>query len=693
MVVSKIDPALEYKENKEIEEEDKNKDVSLYGMSIKGNEVVIAVGQIKEDYKKFDITYVPVYLVVDEKEKIYQVGIYEFMSSSYSSLIDDDGDLDISLIEGPLLFSFVTKDYIKKCIENENLPIDDEPLEKAPDSLNDVKKDKITNALNIDEDDDDDYPEEESYEDDEKRRKKYIPRKATIWVRAFLHNDLYDIKDVESNGDCLFAVVREGFKDVGRHIQVNKLRGILAEYMNHKNFETYKEYYDMTQTGIDNLNDEIKKMSIDGNTKKKEYMKLKKELQTGIYDRVDKHGDKKGIINKIDELKKYLRNTNEEFKKKKTELESLKDIGGDYNWMKGITTLDKLRKHVRTCRFWADSSSISILEEVLNVKMIILSSLKYREKDMENVLSCGDMVSESIVKKGVFKPRFYIIAEHTGNHYKLISYNNKAIFRFHEIPFGIKSLIREKCLSSKGKNIYSYIPKFTNHFGIQKGLDDKDKIDLKKAPEEIETEPTKKEDDNKLYNEQIIFRFYSKSKNAAPGEGKGEKIPEKRKDDFEELKKIPNWRKTLSNFAKTPFKLGKDEMGNEYEWQSVEHYYHANKFTNNKKFFESFTLNSKNSHPEMSKNPVLAKSFGGKTGKIKGKKIPERKGIETDKDFFGKDGRQEKVMEDGQREKYNQNKDAKKILLATKDAKLQHIVRASSDVVFYDTMRIRKELQ
>ena len=95
----------------------------------------------------------------------------------------------------------------------------------------------------------------------------------------------------------------------------------------------------------------------------------------------------------------------------------------------------------------------------------------------------------------------------------------------------------------------------------------------------------------------------------------------------------------------------------------------------------------------MSKDPVLAKSFGGKTGKIKGKKIPERKGIKTDEDFFGKDGRQEKVMEDGQRAKYNQNKDAKKILLATKDAKLQHIVRASPDVVFYDTMRIRKELQ
>ena len=51
-------------------------------------------------------------------------------------------------------------------------------------SLNDVKKDKITNALDIEEDDDDDYPEEEIMKM-MKKAKKYIPRKATIWVRAF----------------------------------------------------------------------------------------------------------------------------------------------------------------------------------------------------------------------------------------------------------------------------------------------------------------------------------------------------------------------------------------------------------------------------------------------------------------------------------------------------------------------------
>jgi|UniRef100_A0A6C0ALR5 predicted NAD-dependent protein-ADP-ribosyltransferase YbiA (DUF1768 family) len=691
MVVSKIDPSLEYKENKEIEDEDKNKDVSLYGMNIKGHEVVIAIGEVKKENEKFDVSYVPVYLIIDNKEKIYQIGVYEFIASSYSTLLDEDGDLDISLIEGPLLFSFVTKDYVKKCLENEELPVDEVDEVEGQSNLENLKKGTILHELGIEEDDDDEYPEEETYDTDEKLKKRYNPRKSQIWVRAFLHNDLYDIKDVESNGDCLFATIREGFKDIGRHIKVNKLRGILAKHMTHKNFEAYKDYYDMTQGGIVKLENELKKDSDKGVDLKTEYAKLKKDLKTGVYDRVDKHSEKSDMIKKADNMRKEIKQKYKEYLKKKDELTSLKDIGGDYKWMKGLTTLDKLRKHIRTCKFWADGSAISILEEVLNIKLIILSSLKYQERDLENVLSCGDMVSESIVQKGSFKPRFYILAEHTGNHYKLIKYNNKTIFRFHEIPFGVKNLIKEKCLSSKGKNIYNYIPKFTNHFGIEKTLSEK--IDLEKAPKEVESEPIPKKDDDKLYTDDIVFRFYSKSANAPPGEGKGEIIPEEKKKDFEELGKISNWRKVLSNFAKTPFKLGKDEFGNEYEWQSVEHYYHANKFTNNKKFFESFTLNSRNSNEEMSKNPVLAKSYGGKSGKVKGKKILERKGIKTDTDFFGENGRQGKVMEEGHRAKYQQNKDAKKILLLTKNAKLQHIVRASKDVIFYDTMRIRKELQ
>ena len=42
--------------------------------------------------------------------------------------------------------------------------------------------------------------------------------------------------------------------------------------------------------------------------------------------------------------------------------------------------------------------------------------------------------------------------------------------------------------------------------------------------------------------------------------------------------------------------------------------------------------------------------------------------------------------------KYSQNQDAKKTLLATKNAKLQHFVRGNEPIVFYDTMKIREVL-
>ena len=60
------------------------------------------------------------------------------------------------------------------------------------------------------------------------------------------------------------------------------------------------------------------------------------------------------------------------------------------NMMKGVNTLHKFKRLIRTCRFWGDSWAISTFERVLNIKFILLSKESYENDDYANVLQCGD---------------------------------------------------------------------------------------------------------------------------------------------------------------------------------------------------------------------------------------------------------------------------------------------------------------
>ena len=189
---------------------------------------------------------------------------------------------------------------------------------------------------------------------------------------------------------------------------------------------------------------------------------------------------------------------------------------------------------------------------------------------------------------------------------------------------------------------------------------------------------------SELYNENIVFQFYSKSANSLkPGKGSGEKIQKDDELKFVELSKISDWRKKLSNFWVAPFNL------DGHVWSSVEHYYQASKFKeNNPQFYLEFTLDA-NPQGEMANNPVFAKAAGGKTGKFKGKRVRQAE-IVIDSNFFK--GRHKCEMKAAMMAKFSQNIELKEMLLATKMAKLQHFVRGSSPVVFMDLMEIRRVL-
>jgi predicted NAD-dependent protein-ADP-ribosyltransferase YbiA (DUF1768 family) len=165
-----------------------------------------------------------------------------------------------------------------------------------------------------------------------------------------------------------------------------------------------------------------------------------------------------------------------------------------------------------------------------------------------------------------------------------------------------------------------------------------------------------------------------------PGSGAGETMGPEGIKEYNDLKKITAWRKMLSNYWPAVFIL------DGHKWLSVEHYYQGSKFKRqNKDYYLQFSLDS---NSELSKNQAMAESAGG-SGKYQGNVI-RAKEINIDDDFFS--GRDKKEMEDAMFAKFSQNEDLKKILLATKRAKLNHFVRGSPPVVFNELMRVRQRL-
>jgi predicted NAD-dependent protein-ADP-ribosyltransferase YbiA (DUF1768 family) len=462
------------------------------------------------------------------------------------------------------------------------------------------------------------------------------------WIQTFMRDKNYDILDNEGGGDCLFSSIRDGLHLSGIDMSVIELRTKISDNADEYIYLEYKTLYDFTLSEYNILYKNISKLT-------SEITSLKKKSLSNIGGTGDTAG-KEMIHTKEVELKEVQR----EMVIQKKQLD-------EFIFMKGVDSLEKFKSVVKTSNYWGDAWAIISIERLLEVKLVLLNKRAFIERSTESVLTCG----ENPMNDNLYSPKYYILLNHTGQHYTLVTYKGNGTFTFHQLPDGIKDMVMNTCMERMAGSYYM-IREFRDMM--------KDKsIDI---PSDI---PYVSIDDT--YDEGDVFQYYSRSTHARAGKGNGEKLSDSKSDKYRKLDSITHWRRMLSDHYIEPFDL------DSHRWNSVTHYVTANKFkkTDNP-FYLQFTLDV-NPTGELSNDPNVAIAAGTANGKYKGKQIrPITSKI--DDSFIDV---QDDVLEKALTAKFS-SKTLHNILALTLRSKLQEYRPKQIPIVSNILMKVRKKI-
>ena len=695
MVLSKLDPSVAYIEQLEMDPEDVNYDASMYAVDIMKTPLIIALGKQKNKFLDKNVIYFPIYLVKDtEQTDTPQIGVFETRYSDLPNLLDEDGDIEIEGLGAPLLYNFVDEAFLKKSSNetskkmmesiNEQLEPDYEEIdENLDEESEDDEGDEDTEGAEDEEDEendeDSDIPdkttdltdvfsvtsnvdnrllEEESAEDAKQVEQEFTDDKRKTWVQRFMKNDNYAVDDSEKGGDCIFEVIKLAFSQIGKITSVAALRSKLAKEVDQKLYVDYKEHYNMYADALKSDTKELKQLA-------KQHTELKKRLSE-----TKSKSTQDSIVLEAKQVE-------EAFKTAKGAQNVSRSVLEEFQYMSRISSAAELREFIQTCDFWAETWAISTLERVLNIKFIMLSEEEYDAKDYYNVLECGELNDDVLKRRGVFKPDYYIIVEHNGDDYHLVSYKNKGIFTFREIPYTLREMLITKCME-RNESPYSIIPDFVS-MQSDLGLDTQQdggnsSIDMPIDMGDLDCE------------QNITFIISDTANpNSMPGRGQGEEIPLGMLHEFAALTGMPNWRQILSpNYMQTIEVDG-------HMWPSVTHYYEGSKFK--KEHPEFYMLFSEDSGSDIAKDPYMARAIGDGKETYYGRQInPE--GVKIDRDFYSKKGkdRATKELMKALTARGKQDKEFKKILKGTKRAKLMRSEHGKKPKLDKNLVKLRSKI-
>jgi predicted NAD-dependent protein-ADP-ribosyltransferase YbiA (DUF1768 family) len=692
MVNSKLKPDIDYNESKKLNVEDEGFATYVYETDLLETRVVIGTGKIKYTYTGKDIFYYLIYLMHDDTI-VSQIGVLELSKDDVTKfVIDDTVDVEKFVKDGNslLLYTFVTKEFLQgkanasqnntfkanateanateanateanateaNATEANATEADESLKEEAeaadadaeadvtqlhfksnPSSSSSVKPtiqgELFEEIVNVDIPD---LLKEETKAEADKLKNKSA---NANWVQKFMKNDNYRLQSLPKDGDSFFSTILYAFKQIGKKTTIEKLRNIVAEAATLQLLENYSSMYT-------SLNNEIADNEHKISVIKKHIAETKER-----YKNTNDIATNKNLLEQINRFKEDAKVFQKHIANVQPKIERFK-------FMKDVHSLQQLRAKLLESSYLADEFAISKVEEKLNIKMIIMSKDKFDDGDEDSVMMCAGANGD------VTKPEYYILVSFDGTHYDLVSYKDKKILKFSEIPYYIKILVVNKCIERNAGvfHLVSDFRDFQTKFGI-------DPVNNSYESATVVSE---------LYDDTVHFMFYINSANSKPGKGSGEKVDNKRSLLFKDLELVMNWRRQLDDEFASPFMLDNKQ------WQTVEHYYQASKFKKGfPDFYATFSLDSGS---EISSDVKKAKAAGGKSGRFE-KMLMRPNHIKLDADFYG--GRDIVERTKAVKAKFEQNEDLKKTLLSTKKAKLLHFVRGSEPEIDTVLMQVRQ---
>ena len=686
-IKSKLDRTkqVEYYESREINNDDIRYETTIYETDILGKPVIICLGRPNYTFKYKNIVYFPIYLMRNDVVRSH-IGVYEVLLDNLIQY-SNNGQIDTGLVisqNDPLLYSFTNPKLIKASgsvmhqtamhqTAMHQTAMGQSTMGQSTMGQSIGSKSIIASSLTASPNTEESKATDlqftpktpvESYEIFELDKTANVPEllkeemkpdntvfndtSSALWIQRFLESYDYRIIKTQPDGDCFFSVVQRAFAQIGKKTTIDTLRHVVADALT---VDIYEYYFNLFVMFISEIADTVS--NIEKSTKVLADLKrrFKNIPETNQKDRQQIH---KEIIDINHKIKKYkddnaiaIRNRNE------------------VRFMENVESLKDLKVKLRTQEYWADEFAISVLENALNVKFIILSEKSFRTNDYDSVMKC--QLSSFKKDTAISKPDYYIIVSYNGDHYNLISYKDKNIFTFTEIPYKVKTLIVNKCIE-KNDGSFGLISDFI-HFQERLG------IEIESTPEEL----PKASDAN--IDKSTVFMFHKTSADEKPGKGSGEQIAPGNIAKYNDLIRIKDWRRILSDESTTPFSLdGK-------RWKTAEHYIQGSQFK--KGFPDFYKLFSLDTDHEISKDVEAAIGAGSKTGMYK-KTLLRPKTVKIDPDFF--DGRNKTERAAAVSAKFQENEDARDALILTKDAMLKHFERGRPAETDDILMEVRQSL-